>query len=78
MLGAPEDRQFRANNEAWQYCATDMTGMDADHFKVIWFTDGQVTGVSTYRSRVLGTCESNFRSINWEERPDATVEVRYR
>jgi len=77
IMGPPEDRQFKDKHEAWQYCET---GFVNDSFVVIWFYDGKVTGVRTYKDGVgdIGMCDSHFASIRWEEAPDVTVEIRGR
>jgi hypothetical protein len=77
-LGEPGDRQFSGRQEAWQYCSTDYSGLGADDFRVVWFMDGAVSGITSYKSRILGSCEDNFRSIRWEEAPTASIEIRER
>jgi hypothetical protein len=76
LMGAPKDRQFHGENEAWQYCST---GSFADHYVLVWLFDGVVTGMQTYRNTTgVGNCESFFRTINWEDAPDAAIEIRQR
>ena len=77
-LGEPQNRQFEGKNEAWQYCSTDFTGLETDHYVLVWLNDGVVTGMQTYRNSQTGMCGSFFRTVNWQEAPDATVEVRQR
>jgi hypothetical protein len=76
-MGPPQNTQFSGKNEAWQYCQTEFVN---DSFVVVWFYDGQVTGLNTYRDSAgdMGFCSSHFRSINWEDAPDFSVEVRSR
>jgi hypothetical protein len=78
ILGAPGDRQFREDDEAWQYCRTNYTGIAADQYVVVWFYQGKVTGVTTYRNTQFGTCSSFFKTIRWEDAPDRTIEIRPR
>jgi hypothetical protein len=77
QLGPPQNRQFNARQEAWQYCQTEFVN---DSFVVVWFLDGRVTGVNTYRDSIndIGFCSSHFKSVNWEEAPDAAIEIRHR
>lgn len=78
IIGQPGDRQFNGEDEVWQYCKTDFTGLSHDKFVMVWFYQGQVTGVSTYNNNEFGTCSSFFKTIKWEDAPDRTVEFRTR
>ena len=77
ILGNPQDRQFRGSQEAWQYC---QTGLVNDTFVVVWFVDGTVTGMTSYKDSVgdIGLCSSHFKSIRWEDAPTVTIEMRQR
>ena len=44
-LGIPQDRQFKANNEAWQYCEN---GFKSNTYLIVWMKSGLVTGQETY------------------------------
>jgi hypothetical protein len=76
VMGPPDDRQFRGKDEAWQYGQTG-AGFGYNDHRVIRFYDGKVIGITSYKSRGT-TAGGGMRTINWEERPDATVEVRQR
>lgn len=78
IMGAPKNRQFSGDNEAWQYCATDMTGFAGDQYVLIWLYKNRVSGLETYTNTLMGSCETYFRQISFEDAPDSTVEVRYR
>lgn len=74
ILGAPQDRQVRGQQEAWQYCDT---GVAQDTFVVIWFVESKMTGMSTYKNAVGDSgffCSSHLRSIRWEDAPQITSE----
>lgn len=76
LMGPPQNRQFEGTDEAWQYCAT---GFDSDHFVLVWLSADTVTGMQTYRNTDgFGTCDNFFRTVNWEEAPDVSVEIRER
>ena len=76
LMGPPQNRQFEGTDEAWQYCAT---GFETDHFVLVWLSGDTVTGMKTYRNTEgFGTCDNFFRSVDWEESPDISVEVRER
>ena len=77
-LGAPKDRQFKGDLEAWQYCQTG-AGLGYHDHRVVWFNAGTVTGLTSYRSTTPGTaCERNIQMVIWEQAPNATVEIRNR
>ena len=78
ILGPPQNRQFKGQDEAWQYCETSYSGAAGDDYVVIWFRQGRVTGTTTYKNHSYGFCESYFRTIRWEEAPDARIEHRIR
>jgi hypothetical protein len=74
VLGEPQDRQFRGNQEAWQYCET---GLLQDTFVIVWFAESKVTGVRTYHNAVGDSgffCRSHLRAITWDEAPESRRE----
>lgn len=78
IMGVPDDRQMRGTSEAWQYCQTG-AGFGYHDYRVIWFTDGAVTGVTSYKSRTPARgCIASIRQVEWEDAPDATIEIRNR
>lgn len=78
VMGPPGDRQFRGKDEAWQYGKTG-AGFGYHDFRIVWFYDGRVTGLTSYKDRSAGSAASaHFKSIQWEDAPDRTVEVRVR
>lgn len=78
-LGTPGNRQFNGRMEAWQYCEGDYSGMEGDDMMIVWFNDSIVSGISTYKNYRPGlSCDVGFTRINWQSRPDFTLEVRNR
>ncbi len=76
ILGTPEDRQMKDKQEAWQYCET---GGFSDNFTVVWFLEGKVSGLNHYtHSNSVGSCSGGFKSVQWEDAPTQTIEVRSR
>lgn len=66
IMGTPGDRQFKEGREAWQYCITG-AGFGYHDYRTIWFHDGVVTAITSYKDRTPGSgCTGNFRSIEWE------------
>lgn len=76
VMGIPEDRQFRFNAEAWQYCITG-AGYGYNDHKIIWFEYGQVTGITSYKTYRTG-CVGQIRPVNWTTKPDVTIETHAR
>ena len=78
VMGTPEDRQFRGKDEAWQYCQTG-AGFGYHDYRIVWFYDGTVTGVNSYKSTRPGvSCVTDIKPVRWEDAPDRTIEVRQR
>lgn len=76
VMGTPQDRQLEKTQEAWQYCVSG-AGFGYNDHKIIWFKDGHVTGITSYRSSRSG-CTGAIRTVHWEEAPDVVVETRER
>lgn len=74
ILGIPYDRQFKQTKEAWQYCVSG-AGFGYNDHKIIWFAEGSVTGITSYRTHRSG-CVGTVKTIRWEEAPDYTIEIR--
>lgn len=78
IMGPPGDRQFRGKDEAWQYGQTG-AGWGYNDFRIVWFYDGKVTGVTSFKDHTPGRgASAEFRVINWEEAPEHTIEIRNR
>ena len=75
-MGAPEDRQFRDRQEAWQY--SNIASIGICEYTIVWFNEGAVTGINSYRNSSVAGCRVGMRTIRWEEAPDAIVEIRRR
>ena len=78
FLGPPGNRQFQGKHEAWQWCETDYSGFAGDDYLIVWFFESKVTGISTYKNTLYGSCEKFYRTIRWEDAPDQTIEIRNR
>src|SRR5712692_966002 len=76
VMGPPDDRQFRDKNEVWQYCVTG-AGFGYHDYRMIWFYDGHVTAVNSYKDSTPGSsCVGHFKPVKWEDAPDQTIEIR--
>ena len=70
ILGQSGDRQFKGSNEAWQYCQSTGAGVGYHDYRIIWFDNGKVTGISSYKSNRAGSsCMTEIRSVRWEKAP---------
>jgi len=76
FMGTPDDRQFKGKVEAWQYGMVVSIGVC--DYTVIWFENGQVIGLNSYRNFSTMGCRSGLKSINWEDAPDKIIEIRER
>lgn len=70
ILGTPDTRQFKNDDQAWQYCSS---GFVNDDHLIVWFYDNRVTGTTSYYSRAF-FCTSK-REISWTDKPDIRVDV---
>ena len=61
IMDTPDNRQFYKNQEAWQYCST---GAFVDDYIIIWFENGLVTGMNSYKNSLTGLCSSFFKPVN--------------
>ncbi len=78
IMGTPGDRQFRGKDEAWQYGQTG-AGFGYHDFRIIWFYDGKVTGITSYKDHTPATsAAAHFKPIRWEDAPNRTIELRIR
>jgi hypothetical protein len=78
VMGPPDDRQIKGDNEAWQYCQTG-AGFGYHDYRTVWLKGGKVTGLNSYKSsRPASSCVTDIRPIRWEDAPDTTIEIRRR
>lgn len=78
LMGPPDDRQVKDTNEAWQYCQTG-AGFGWHDYRIIWFRNGKVTGLNSYKSTRPGSsCMADIKQVRWEDAPDTVVEIRKR
>ena len=78
IMGPPGDRQFQGKHEAWQYGRTG-AGFGYHDFRIIWFYDGQVTGITSYKDYTPASgAGAHFKPIRWEDAPDYKLEIRQR
>jgi hypothetical protein len=75
-IGMPEDRQFKDKMEAWQY--SNIASIGICEYTIVWFKEGIVSGLTTYRNGSVSGCRVGMRTIRWEEAPDSIVEIRKR
>jgi hypothetical protein len=78
LMGMPGNRQFKEDNEAWQWCQTDYWGTQGDSYIIIWFYKGYVTGMNSYKNLKHGDCTAFFQTLNWEDKPSDIIEIRHR
>ena len=74
VMGYPGNRQFSGVDEAWQYCER-LWGPGYNRYFIIWFHNGIVSGLTT---KNFPGAENTFFPVNWEEKPDKTIEIRSR
>jgi hypothetical protein len=78
IMGPPDDRQLKGNDEAWQYCQTG-AGFGYRDYRIIWLHNSKVTGINSYKSTRPGTsCMTDILPIRWQDAPHEIIEFRNR
>ena len=72
-LGAPDDRSFRENNEAWQY--HDIVGFGQCEYLTAWFTNGLLHAVTTRRGGSVAGCGLGSTPVDWGQMPKPSIDV---
>lgn len=77
VMGEPENRQFKGNLEAWQYCDTSFGRYN---YSIVWLNSGIATGVNSYTNpgQPFNFCGAGFEPVRWENAPNQTIEIRNR
>ena len=73
LLGEPDDRSFRENNEALQYY--DIVGFGQCEYLTAWFTDGILHAVTSRRGSSVAGCGLGSQPVDWGQMPKPTVDV---
>lgn len=73
LLGPPENRQFKGQNEALQYCVNG-TSFGHSTVTIVWLHNQIVTSLNT--ADLYGSCQ--FKTIDWDNAPDRVIEIRKR
>ena len=76
ILGDPDDRSFRASNEAWQY--QDVVGFGQCEYLTAWFLDGALHAVTTRRGSSVAGCGLGSMPVDWGQMPKPTIDVNVR
>lgn len=66
VLGAPQNRSFKENAEALQYCTT---GAMSDQYVNVWLVDGEVIALTNYTDESGFLCSGDMREIDWGQAP---------
>jgi hypothetical protein len=76
IMGRPQQSQTNGQLAAWQYCVTDYsTWPSRGIYQIVWFSNSVVYGTSSYNFSINGSCESFFRTIDWNS-PDISIEIK--
>jgi len=73
LLGAPDDRSFRGQDEAWQYF--DVVGFGQCEYLTAWFADGVLLAVTTRRGDSVAGCGLGSVPVDWGQMPKPSVDV---
>jgi hypothetical protein len=67
LMGAPANRSFRGNDEAWQY--QQVAGFGQCEYITVWIRDAKVVGLSTRRGKSVAGCGLGSHEVDWSEMP---------
>lgn len=73
LLGKPDVRSFRGDNEAWQYF--DVVGFGQCEYLTAWFTNGVLHAVTTRRGDSIAGCGLGSKSVDWGQMPNPSLDV---
>ena len=78
IMGAPLNRVYESNQEAWLWCQTSNSPKFADAFLTVYFYRAQVAGIHTYGNRAEGTCDNFLRRVEWLPDPEKSMAAKIR
>ena len=73
LLGTPDDRSFREDNEALQYY--DVVGFGQCEYLAAWFSKGVLHAVTTRRGSSVAGCGLGSQPVDWGQMPKPSLDV---
>lgn len=78
VMGAPLNRVYEGNQEAWLWCQTSSSPKFPDAFLTVYFYRAQVAGIHTYANRAEGSCDHFLRRVEWLADPEKSMAAKTR
>lgn len=73
IMGAPEARSFRGENEAWQY--QEVIGFGQCGYITVWITVGRVAAVTSRSGPSVAGCGLGSREVDWGQMPRPSIDM---
>ena len=73
ILGTPENRSFKGDNEAWQY--QEIVGFGQCSYLTAWFSRGTLIAVTSRRGRSVAGCGIGSREVDWGQMPKPSLDL---
>jgi hypothetical protein len=73
ILGVPETRSFKGNDEAWQY--QGVVGFGQCKYSTVWFSNGVVIAVTSRSGASAGGCGLGSREVDWGQMPKPSIDI---
>lgn len=70
VMGTPDNRSFRGDNEAWQY--QQIAGFGQCSYITVWFHDSTVLGVTSQNGPSIAGCGLGSHEVDWGQVPKPT------
>lgn len=73
LMGTPESRSFKGENEAWQY--QEIVGLGQCSYIIVWIASGRVLAVTNRSGASIAGCGLGSREVDWGQMPKPSIDV---
>lgn len=73
ILGTPDGRSFKGEDEAWQY--QEIVGFGQCSYIIAWFYQGRLVAATNRRGGSVAGCGLGSREVDWGQMPKPSVDV---
>jgi hypothetical protein len=73
IMGTPENRSFKDQNEAWQY--QEVVGFGQCSYVTVWFRSAKVVSVTSRSGPSVAGCGLGSREVDWGQMPKPSLDL---
>jgi hypothetical protein len=73
IMGNPEARSFKGENEAWQY--QEIVGFGQCSYITVWLASSRVVAVTSRSGPSVAGCGLGSREVDWGQMPKPSIDV---